>query len=141
LSGDSDAAIMGLGEWEDTIISVATSMSFEPSKKKFIYIHLVVDVCSNDSTPIIANEVSDIVTKSYYTIDQQSVDVHFWDSTMLNMDATLSCDNLMFEVDVDHSPKWSWAQFSHLQRFIFVLQQLGRKGFIDLLWSCLLVIF
>ena len=84
-------------------------MSFEPSNKKFSSMHVVVDVYSNDSTSIIANELSDIVIESYYTIDQQSVDVHFWDSTMFNMDATSSCDNLMFEVDVDHSPKWSWA--------------------------------
>ena len=77
MSGDSDAAIMGLGECEDTIISAATSMSFEPSNEKFSSMHVVVDVRSDDSTPVIANEVSDIVTESYYTIDQQSVDVHF----------------------------------------------------------------
>lgn len=71
--------------------------------------HAVVDVCSDDSTLVIADEVSDIVTESCYTIDQQSVDVHFMDNTMFDMDATLSYDNLMFEVDVDHSPKWSWA--------------------------------
>ena len=109
MSGDSDAAMVGSGECKDTVISVATSMSFEPSNKKFSIMHVVVDVYSDDSTSVIANEVSDIVIESYYTIDQQSVDVHFWDSTMFNMDATLSYDNLMFEVDVDHSLEWSWA--------------------------------
>ena len=69
--------------------------------------HGVVDVCSDDSKLVIANEVSNIVTESYYTIDQQSVNAHSWDSTMLHMDATLSYDNLMFEADVDHSPEWS----------------------------------
>ena len=47
--------------------------------------------------------------ESCYTIDQQSVDVHFMNSPTFDMDATLSYDNLLFEVDVDHSPEWSWA--------------------------------
>ena len=129
MSGDSDAAIVGLGECKDTIISVATSMSFEPSNKKFSSMHVVVDVYSNDSTSVIANEVSDIVIESYYTIDQQSVDVHFWDSTMFNMDATLSYDNLMFEIDVDHSLEWSWAKFSPSTKIQFCVAAVRKKRF------------
>ena len=91
--------------------------------------HAVVDVCSDDSTLFIANEVSNIVTESYYTIDQQSVDVHFWDSTMFNVDATLSYDNLMFEVDADHSPEWSWAQFSPSTKIQFCVAAIGKKRF------------
>ena len=127
--GDSDATIVGLGECEDTIISTTTSMSFEPSNEKSRSMNVVVDVCSNDSTPVIANEVSDIVIESYYTIDQQGVDVHFWDSTMFNMDATLSYHNLIFEVDVDHSPEWSWAQFSPSTKIQFCVAAVRKKRF------------
>ena len=107
--GDMESINVGLEECKDTVISAATSMSVEPSNEEFSGMHAVVDVCSDDSTLVISNEVSNIVTESYYTIDQQSFDVDFWDSTMFNMDATLSYDNLMFEVDVDYSPKWSWT--------------------------------
>ena len=69
------------------------------------------------------------MTESYYTIDQQSVNVHSWDSTMFNMDATLSYDNLMFEVDVDHSPEWSWAQFSPSTNIQFCVAAVEKKRF------------
>ena len=129
LSGDGAAAIVELGEHEDTIISTATSMSVEPSNEEFGSMHGVVDVCSNDSALVISSEVSNIVIDSYYTIDQQSVDVHFWDSTMFNMDATLSYNNVMFEVDVDHSPKWSWAQFSPSTKIQFCVAAIGNTRF------------
>ena len=56
--------------------------------------------------------MNDVVIVSCYTINQQSVDVHIMNNPMFDMDTTLSYDNPLFEVDVDHSPKWSWAQFS-----------------------------
>jgi hypothetical protein len=64
LLADSDSTIVGLGECEDTIISTTSSMSFEPSNKKSRSMNVVVDVCSDDSTPVVANEVSDIVIES-----------------------------------------------------------------------------
>ena len=87
-------------------------MSVDPSNDQFSSMHAVIYVCSNNNTLVIIDEVSDVVIESCYTIDQQSVDVHFMDSPMFDMDATLPYDNLLFEVDVDHSSEWSWVQFS-----------------------------
>ena len=41
------------------------------------------------------------------------------------MDATLSYDNLLFEVDVDHSLEWSWAQFSPSIKIQFCVVAVG----------------
>ena len=98
---DGNATIVGVGVCKDVVILTTKSVAVEPSNEEFSSMHAVVDVCSDDSTLGIANEVSNIVIESYYTINQQSVDVHFLDSTMFNMDATFSYDNLMFEVEVD----------------------------------------
>jgi hypothetical protein len=122
---DRDATIMGVGACEDTVILASTSILVEPSNEEFSSMHAIVDVCFDDSTLVIADEVGDIVTKSCYTINQQSVDVHFMDSTMFDMEARFSYDNLMFEVDVDHSLEWSWAQFSPSIKTHFCLAGVG----------------
>lgn len=44
---------------------------------------------------------------------------------MFNMDATLSYDTQMYKVDVDHSPEWSWAQFSPFAKIQFCVATVG----------------
>ena len=61
-------------------------------------------MCFDGSTLVIVDEVSNVVLESCYTIDQQSVDVHFMNNPMFDMDETLSYENPLFEVHNDHSP-------------------------------------
>lgn len=106
---DGDAMIVEVGACEDTVILVATSVLVEPSTKEFSGMHAVIDVCSVDNTHVIDDEVSDVETESCYTIDQHNVDVHFVNNPLFKMNATLSYDNPLFEIDVYYSLEWSWA--------------------------------
>ena len=49
---------------------------------------------------------------SCYSTDQHSVQVHFVENPLFKMDATLSYEDLLFEVVVDHSLDRSLAQFT-----------------------------
>ena len=100
--------IEGVEACDDIAISTTTSMLVEPSVEESSDMNAIVDVCSNDSAHVIDDEVSDVVAK----LDQHSGEVHFVDNPMFDTDATLSYDNPLFEVKVDHSPEWSWTLFS-----------------------------
>lgn len=66
-----------------------------------------------DNIHIVDYEVNDVETTSCYNTNQHSGEVYFVDNSLFKMDATLSYDNLLFEVDFDHpSNKWNWAQFT-----------------------------
>ena len=61
-----DATIVEVGACEDSNISIATYVLVEPSNEEFSNMHAVLDVCYDDSTLVIADEVSYIVTVMLY---------------------------------------------------------------------------
>ena len=68
MSGDGVAAIVGLGEHEDTIILSTTSVLVEPSNKEFSSIHAVVDVCSNNGTHVNDYEFSSTIDLVQFSV-------------------------------------------------------------------------
>ena len=94
---DADVVIVGVGACEYTVIYTPLLCRLSHLARS---LGVVVDVCLDDSTHVNDDEV------------------HFVDNPIFDMDATLSYDNLLFEVDVDHSPEWSWTQFSPSVDFV-----------------------